>query len=102
MPTKPVNSSLTQQIIDDSSLAATLATNGDRSLFFQAPQGAIRRMIYIANEDQWIADLNPIAISDAKMLTPMAVNTPTSLGKLNASEYFVASDQVTFWLPTRY
>ena len=96
---KPVNSSLTPQIIDDSSLAATLATNGDRHLFFQAPQGAIRRMIYTANEAQWIADPNPIAISDAKMLTPMAVSTLTAVKIVNSSEELV-SDTVTFSLPT--
>ena len=94
-PPKPVNSSLTQQIIDDTSLAATVATNGDRHLFFQAPQGTIRRMICTAN--QWIADPDPIAIPDAKMLTPMAVNTPTGL-----VEYSVASDQVIILQLTRY
>lgn len=90
----PVNSSLTQQIIDDSSLAATLTTNGDRHLFFQAPHGAIRRMIFTANEDQWIADPNPIAISDAKMLTPIAVSTLTLPKAVNSSEQLV-SDTVT-------
>ena len=74
----PLNSSLTQQIIDDSSLAATLAANGDRFLFFQAPQGAIRRMICTAIENQWTADPDPITILDAKMLTPMAIGTPTN------------------------
>ena len=78
-----MNSSLTQQIINDSSLAATLATNGDRHLFFQAPQGTIRRLIYTATDNEWIPDPDPVAISDAKMLTPMAVNTP-------------AGNQVTF------
>ena len=81
-----MNSSLIQQIIDDSSLAATLATNGDRHLFFQAPGGAIRRMIYTATENQWIADPDPIAVPDAKMLTPMAISAPTE-------------NQVTFSLP---
>ena len=85
-PPKPMNSSLTQQIIDDSSLAATLAANNDRHLFFQAPQGAIRRMIYTATEAQWIADPDPITIPDAKMLTPMAISTPSE-------------NQVTFSLP---
>ena len=86
-PPKPLNSSLTQQIIDDSSLAATLAANGDRFLFFQTPQGAIRRMVYTAIENQWIADLDPITIQDAKMLTPMAISTTIN-----------TEDQVTFSL----
>ena len=83
-----MNSSLAQQIIDDSSLAATLAANGDRFLFFQAPQGAIRRMIYTAIENQWIADPDPITIPDAKILTPMAISAPTN-----------PEDQVTFSPP---
>ena len=98
---KPATSSLAQQIIDDSSLAATLATNSDRHLFFQAPRGSIRRMIYTANEAQWIADPNPIAVSDAKMLTPMAVSTLTALKAVNSSEQLI-SDTVTLSLPTQY
>ena len=30
-------------------------------------------MIYSANKNQWIADSGSIAISDAKLLTPLAV-----------------------------
>ncbi|KAM0799054.1 hypothetical protein BDR22DRAFT_890875 [Usnea florida] len=101
-PPKPVNSSLTQQIIHDSSLAGTVATNGDRHLFFQAPQGAIRRLIYTAN--QWIPDPNPVTISDAKMLTPMAVNNPTRnqfglyyITTKNRLNYSIFNGQ--FWYP---
>ena len=61
-------------VLNDSSLAVILSANNDRHLFFQGPQGVIRRMIYRTNNNQWIADPGPIAISDAKHLTPLAVS----------------------------
>ena len=61
-------------ILNDSSLAAIISTNKDRHLFFQGPQSVIRRMIYSANLSQWIVDPDPIPISNAKNLTPLAVS----------------------------
>ena len=59
-------------ILNDSSLAVIVSANNDRHLFFQGPQGIIRRMIYRTNNNQWIADPDFIPISDAKHLTPLA------------------------------
>ena len=64
-------------VLNDSSLAVIVSANNDRHLFFQGPQGNIRRMIYRTNNDQWIADPGSIAISDAKLLTPLAVSLDT-------------------------
>ena len=61
-------------VLNDSSLAVILSANNDRHLFFQGPQGVIRRMIYRTSNNQWIADPGPIAISDVKHLTPLAVS----------------------------
>ena len=61
-------------VLNDSALAVILSANNDRHLFFQGPQGVIRRMIYRTNNNQWIADPGSIAISDAKNLTPLAVS----------------------------
>ena len=61
-------------ILNDSSLASIISSKNDRHLFFQGPQGVIRRMIYSANLSQWIADTDPIPISNAKDLTPLAVS----------------------------
>ena len=60
-------------ILKDTSLAAIVSTDGDRHLFFQGPQGNIRRMVYRTDYNGWIADSGSIAISDAKNLTPLAV-----------------------------
>ena len=61
-------------VLNDSSLAAMISANNSRHLFFQGPQGVIRRMIYRTNNNQWITDPGSIAISDAKYLTPLAVS----------------------------
>ena len=61
-------------VINDSSLAVIVSGDNDRHLFFQGSQGMIRRMIYRTNYNQWIADPDSIAISDAKLLTPLAVS----------------------------
>ena len=64
-----------QQIINDTSLAATVLANGDRHLFFQDPQGAIRRVIRTASATQWNLEPIPIPILDARSATPMAVSS---------------------------
>ena len=63
-----------QQIINDTSLAATILANGDRNLFFQDPQGVIRRVSRAASATQWILDTVRISIEDARNFTPMAVS----------------------------
>ena len=71
--TKPLNSSTMQHILNDTSLAAVALSNGDRHLFFQDPGGSIRRVIRRESESQWILDARPVDFSDARHLTPMAV-----------------------------
>ena len=74
-PQKSFNSSVTPTILNDTSLAAALLTNGDRHLFFQGAEGSLRRVIHTAATSQWILDDTPIVTSDARHLTPMAVHT---------------------------
>lgn len=69
-----------QTILNDTSLAAILLSNGDRHLFFQGPEGSIHRVIHAASASQWILDTTPVVTSDARHLTPMAAegwNDPT-------------------------
>ena len=72
-PQKPVNSSVMPSILNDTSLAAAILTNGDRHLFFQGAEGSLRRVVHTAATSQWILDKTPVVISDARHLTPMAV-----------------------------
>ena len=64
-----------QQILNDTSLAATVLANGDRHLFFQDPRGVIRRVIRTASATQWNLDQMNIPILDARSATPMAVTS---------------------------
>lgn len=64
-----------QQIINDTSLAATVLANDDRHLFFQDPQGVIRRVSRAASAIQWILDSVPIPIMDPRNFTPIAVTS---------------------------
>ena len=64
-----------QQIMNDTSLAATILANGDRHLFYQDPQGAIRRVIRTASATQWNLDPIPIPVLDSRSGTPMAVSS---------------------------
>lgn len=67
-------SSITQQILNDTSLAAIYMNDGDRHVFFQDPKGDIQQVIYAASQDQWIVRTNPTGISDARHLTPLAAD----------------------------
>ena len=77
-PQKPLNSSVMQNILNDTSLAAMLLSNGDRHLFFQGFEGSIYRTILAASASQWILDTTPVVTSDARHLTPMAAEAWTS------------------------
>lgn len=70
----PVNSSFTQQILNDTSFAAIYMNSGDRHVFFQDIKGDIQQVVYAASEDQWIVKTNPTGISDARYLTPLAAD----------------------------
>lgn len=70
----PVNSSFTQQILNDTSFAAIYMNSGDRHVFFQDIKGNIQQVVYAASEDQWIVKTNPTGISDARYLTPLAAD----------------------------
>ena len=71
----PANSSVIPSILNDTSLAAAILTNGDRHLFFQGAKGSLHRVVHTAATSQWILDRTPVVISDARHLTPMAVYT---------------------------
>ena len=73
-PQKPLNSSVTQTILNDTSLAAAGLTNGDRHLFFQGAEGSLRRIVHTAATSQWILDKTPILVSGVRDLTPMTVH----------------------------
>lgn len=66
--------SVTQQILNDTSLAAVYMNSGDRHVFFQDPEGHIQQVVYVGSEDQWIVKTNPTGISDARYLTPLAAD----------------------------
>ena len=72
-PQKPFNNSVMPTILNDTSLAAAVLTNGDRHLFFQGADGSLRRITHTEATNQWILDKTPVVISDARDLTPMTV-----------------------------
>ena len=47
-----------QYILNDTSLAAVLADDGDRHLFFQDNTGLIRRAVRVESNGQWTTSLN--------------------------------------------
>lgn len=67
----------TQNILNDTSLAALSLANGDRQLFFQDNTGLIRRAIRTASNGQWSTSPS-LSVNDtnAKNNTPLAVNVP--------------------------
>lgn len=66
-----------QFILNDTSLAAALVTNGDRHLFFQDNIGIVRRAVRIASTGQWNTSPHLNATDSAKNHTPLAVTAVT-------------------------
>lgn len=63
-----------QYILNDTSLAALIHTNGDRQLFFQDNTGLIRNAIRTSTDTQWIMGPDINVSSNVKKYTPLAVN----------------------------
>lgn len=73
------------RILNDTSLAVALHTNGDRHLFFQDHLGVVRRVVHSASTNQWVTISHNNVTSYAKNHTPLAVsavkfldNTPSN------------------------
>lgn len=86
-PPAPSNSKITpQNILNDTSLAALMLSNGDRQLFFQDNTGLIRRALRSVSNGQWITSPNLNASANAsseinsnpKKYTPLTATGPTS------------------------
>ena len=72
-PKSSPNSTIaTQYILNDTSLAALVLSDGDRHLFFQDNNGLIRRVIRSASENQWAIDPSRNLSSSPKSNTPLA------------------------------
>ena len=76
------NTSTTQNILNETSLAAAILVNGDRKLYFQDDSGLIRYAVRTASTNQW--DTSPhLNISSsgasAKYHTPLAVTANNGL-----------------------
>ena len=73
-PTTSVTPRLTdKQILNDTSLAIVILSNGDRRLFFQDLSGSIRQAFYSPATQQWRADVGYVVASNARNHTPIAV-----------------------------
>lgn len=62
-----------KRILDDTSIAATTLSNGDRRLLFQDLSGLIRQAYYTSSTRAWRADSHYVVASDAKNYTPISV-----------------------------
>ena len=62
-----------KQILNDTSLATVILSNGDRRLFFQDLSGSIRQAFYSSATQQWRAVVGSVVASDARNHTPIAV-----------------------------
>ncbi|KAM0804277.1 hypothetical protein BDR22DRAFT_970096 [Usnea florida] len=91
-PQKPLNSSVTQTILNDTSLAAAGLTNGDRHLFFQGAEGSLRRIVHTAATSQWILDKTPILVSGARDLTPMTVHVQGAEAEVQIILYYISTE----------
>lgn len=63
-----------QYILNDTSLAVLIRTNGDRQLFFQDNTGLIRNAIRTSTDTQWSMGPDISVSSTVKNNTPLAVN----------------------------
>ncbi|KAM0799383.1 hypothetical protein BDR22DRAFT_910741 [Usnea florida] len=97
-PTAPQNHttepiSTTQYILNDTSLAAIVLSDGDRHVFFQDSNGSIRHAIRSASENQWTISISLNLSSRPKNHTPLAANGYSSgfdsIGLLYVSENHV-------------
>ncbi|KAL8741917.1 MAG: hypothetical protein Q9190_005527 [Brigantiaea leucoxantha] len=59
-------------ILNDTSIATAIESNGDRHLLFQDPAGAIRQAIYSARLGRWINNLGVIVASNARNHSPLS------------------------------
>lgn len=70
-----------KQILNDTSLATVILSNGDRRLFFQDVSGSIRQAFYSPGTQQWRAEVGYVVALDARNHTPIAViDIPDSRG----------------------
>ncbi|KAM0800348.1 hypothetical protein BDR22DRAFT_972912 [Usnea florida] len=82
-----------QYILNDTSLAAVVLSNGDRHLFFQDNTGLIRRAVRVYSDGQWNTGRN-LNASDFKLsakpkkYTPLTATGPT--GDKQMSLYYVS------------
>ena len=59
-------------ILNDTSIATAIESNGDRHLLFQDPVGAIRQAIYSARLGRWINNPGVIVASNARNHSPLS------------------------------
>ena len=76
-------------VVNDSSLAAVITSDGVRHVFFQDTNGTIRQATRaVSSSSIWGSPLNVAVASDARRYTPMSaiVRTYGSIGALFADE----------------